>query len=55
MNKYSSANFNCFSFYSTHLFAFKIVWYAMLALQNAYVFLYVSISLIPFGRFKNNR
>lgn len=33
MSKYISANFNCF--YRTYLRAFNIVWYGVLALQNA--------------------
>lgn len=59
MSKYISANLNSFVFffffYSAHVCAFKIVWYAMLALQNASVSLHVVHKPNSFWKFKNNR
>lgn len=50
MNKYILANLNCFTFFYIYgLLKLYVLWRAMVALQNAYVFLCVSINQIPFG------
>ena len=48
MSKYISANFNCFLFLFLKLYPLKMIWYAILVLQNAYS-VCVSIAKFLFG------